>query len=248
MTSPAIQQTNDTFHNLEQKIKEFFDKVNSVLDWVPGFLSHLIEPIKQGLDFLNQKVKEFWDRVNQLIDQPGSPTRLHQVAQDWVEKVGNAVGDVSGQISLDKLQTNLDWQGRGAEAYKATVPAQVSGLGSIKDLSNQLRTSLDNLGDGIEMFWIALGVAGGVFVVGAIGAIAAACTVVGIPAAIAAIAGAAGVSIGLVTTAIVSVMTLMNTISTEQNTIAQKVHDLGTEWAKSNIGAMQDKSDWHVMQ
>ena len=38
-----------------------------------------------------------------------------------------------------------------------------------------------------------------------------------------------------------------NTISTEQNTIAQKVHDLGTEWAKSNTGAMQEKSDSHVM-
>lgn len=47
--------------------------------------------------------------------------------------------------------------------------------------------------------------------------------------------------------AILSVQSLTNTISTEQNTIAQKVHDLGTEWAKSNTGAMQGKSDWHVM-
>ncbi|WP_233573950.1 hypothetical protein [Amycolatopsis panacis] len=85
----------------------------------------------------------------------------------------------------------------------------------------------------------------GVFALGVIGAIATACTVVGIPAAI---AGAAGVAIGLVTTAIASVQSLVNTISAEQNTIAQKVHDLGAQWARSNIGAMQDKSDWHVMQ
>lgn len=248
MTSTAIQQSTDTFHQLSQKIQEFIDKVNDALSWVPGFLSDLIEPIKQGLAFLQQKAKEFWDRVNQLIDQPGSPDRLHQVAADWLDKVGNPVGDISGDVALDKLHANLDWEGRGAEAYKATVPAQVGGLNSVKDLANQLRNSLDNLANGIETFWVAMGVAGGVFLVGAIGAIATACTVVGIPAAIAAIATAAGVSIGLVTTAILSVMSLVNTISTEQNTIAQKVHDLGTEWAKSNVGAMQDKSDWHVMQ
>ncbi|GAB2962698.1 hypothetical protein LWP59_18390 [Amycolatopsis acidiphila] len=248
MTSPAIAQANDKFHDLQQKIDDFFNKVNDVVSWVPGFLSDLIKPIEDGLNALRRKVKEFWDRVNQLIDQPGSPTRLHQVAEDWVNKVGNAIGDIAGKISLDKLQTNLDWEGRGAEAYKATVPAQVSGLNSVKDLANQLRSSLDNLGNGIETFWIAMGVAAGVFVVGAVGAIAAACTVVGIPAAIAVIATAAGVSIGLMTTAIVSLQSLSNTISTEQATISQKVHDLGEQWAKSNIGAMQAKSDWHVMQ
>ncbi|WP_433410170.1 hypothetical protein ACQPZU_09975 [Saccharomonospora azurea] len=39
---------------------------------------------------------------------------------------------------------------------------------------------------------------------------------------------------------------LTNTISTEQTSISQKVHDLGDEWARSNIGAMQNKSDGEV--
>lgn len=247
MTNPLIQQASDKSRELNQKIQEFFDKVNDALSWVPGFLSDLIEPIKQGLEALQQKVKEFWDRVNQLFQQPGSPTRLHQVAEEWVDKVGNVVGDISGQIGLDKMQTNLDWQGRGAEAYKATVPAQVSGLNAVKDLANQLRGSLDNLGNGIESFWTAIIAALIAFAVGAVAAIVGAATVVGIPVAVGAILTAAGVSIALITTAIVSVQSLTNTISTEQNTIAQKVHDLGTEWAKSNIAAMGEKSDWHVM-
>ena len=247
MTSPIVQQAGDKSRELEQKVQEFFAKVNDVLDWVPSIFSDLIEPIKKGLEALRQKVKEFWDRVNQLFQQPGSPTRLHQVAEEWVNKVGNVIGDISGQIGLDKMQTNLDWQGRGAEAYKATVPAQVSGLNAVKDLANQLRGSLDNLGNGIESFWTAIVAALVAFVVGAAAAIIGAATVVGIPVAIGAILTAAGVSIALITTAILSVQSLTNTISTEQNTIAQKVHDLGTEWAKSNTGAMQEKSDWHVM-
>lgn len=248
MTSPAIDLANEKLGELSAKIQEFFDKVDDVLSWVPGFLSDLIEPIQRGLAAFSEKVKEFWDRVNQLIDQPGSPTRLRQVAEDWINTVGNIVGDIiASHLTLDKLQTNLEWQGRAAEAYKATVPQQVTGLESIKGLANQLRASLDNLGNGIETFWTAMGIAAGVFVVGAVAAIAGACTVVGIPAAIAAIATAAGVSIGLVTTAILSLQSLTNTISTEQTTIAQNVHDLGDEWARSNIGAMQSKSDWQVM-
>lgn len=247
MNSPIVQQAGDKSKELERKIHEFFDKVNDVLDWVPSFFSDLIEPIQRGMDALKQKVKEFWDRVNQLFDQPGSPDRCHQVAAEWVDKVGNIIGDISGHISLDKMQTNLDWQGRGAEAYKATVPAQVSGLNSIKDLANQLRGSLDNLGNGIESFWTVMIAAFVGFLVGAAAAIAGAITVVGIPLSIAAILTAVGVSLTLITSAIVSVQSLTNTISTEQNTIAQKVHDLGTEWAKSNTGAMQEKSDWHVM-
>ncbi|CAM2815145.1 hypothetical protein SAXI111661_02890 [Saccharomonospora xinjiangensis] len=246
MTSPAIQQADAKFQELKEKINEFFDKVNDVLSWVPDSLAYLLDQIQQGLDALRQKIKEFWDRVNQLIDQPGSPTRLHEVAEDWANKVGNVIGDIAGDVGLDKMQTNLDWEGRGAEAFKATVPAQVDGLNSVKDLADQLRSSLDSLGNGIETFWTAMAVATGVFVVGAVAAIAAACTVVGIPAAIAAIATAAAVSIGLVTTAILSLQSLTNTISTEQTSIAQKVHDLGDEWAKSNIGAMLEESDWEA--
>jgi hypothetical protein len=44
---------------------------------------------------------------------------------------------------------------------------------------------------------------------------------VGIPVAIGAILTAAGVSIALITTAILSVQSLTNTISTEQNTISK---------------------------
>jgi hypothetical protein len=47
---------------------------------------------------------------------------------------------------------------------------------------------------------------------------------------------------------LLSMQSLTTTISTEQNTIAQKVHDLGDQWAKSNLSAMQEKSDWRLMR
>jgi uncharacterized protein YukE len=250
LTSPAIQLAGSKFHELEQKIQEFFNKINDVLSWAQDFISDdLIRRIQQGLAELRDKITHFWDRVNQLIDQPGNPTRLHQVAEDWVNEVGNIMGDVSGRVSLDKLQTNLDWEGRAAEAYKATVPAQVNGLNSVKDLADQLRSSLNNLGNGIESFWTAMSIAAGVFITGIVVAIASACVPgPGTLTAIIAVGSALGASLSLIGTAVSSMQSLTNTISTEQNNIAEKVHDLGDQWSKSNIGAMQDKSDWHVMQ
>lgn len=249
MTNPAIQLADSKFHELEQKIQEFFNKVNDVLNWARDFISDdLIKRIQQGLAELGEKIKQFWDRVNQLFDQPGNSTRLHQVAEEWVNEVGNVMNDVSGRVSLDKLQTNLDWEGRAAEAYKATVPAQVNGLNSVKDLADQLRSSLDNLGNGIDSFWTAMAIAAGVFIAGIVVAIASACVPPTLVVGIVAVGTAVGTSLGLISTAVSSLQSLTNTISSEQNTIAQKVHDLGDQWAKSNIGAMQDKSDWHVMQ
>jgi hypothetical protein len=246
MTNPLVREADEALKEIEDNIRKFFDAVNEVLSWVPGFLSDLIEPIRRGITWLNEKIKEFWDRVNKFRTQPGNSDRLKQIADDWNGKVGSRMGDVAGDVSLDKLKTNIDWTGRGAEAYKATVPAQVDGLNGVKDLAGQLHTSLNSLANGIDNFWLALKIAFGVFVVGTIGAIAAACTVVGTPAAIAALATSAGVSIGLVTTAILAMQSFTQTIATEQDGIKTEVDNLGREWAKTNTEPMSHAGDWRV--
>ena len=257
MTAPAldplVQEAYEKLREIQQKVDEFFDKVNSVLSWVPFFLSYLIEPIRAGIEALNAKLREFWDRANQLFQQPGSPSRLDEVAQLWVSEVAEPVAAIAGTVSPDKMRTNVEWVGRAAEAYRSTVPAQVSGLNGIKDIANQMRTSLNLLANSVENFWLAIGIAFATFIVGAVGAIIAAATVVGVPAAIAAIATAVGVSIGLIAAAVVSLKSHINTIELQQAAIAQKVTDLGTHWANSDVGAMSDASvadgdasDWRV--
>ncbi|HEY2765879.1 MAG TPA: hypothetical protein VGJ13_18010 [Pseudonocardiaceae bacterium] len=253
MANPMAQQLDDKARELDQRIQDFFAKVNDVLSWVPGFLSDLIEPIIQGMDALRQKVEEFWQRLERIWNEPGDPDKLKQVGDEWTQQIGNAAGDIAGSISLDKLATNYDWTGKAAEAYKATVPAQVSGLGGIKDVAEQMKSSLSNLANAIENFHVALIAALVVFAVGAAGAIAAACTIVGTPAAIAALVGAGGVSLGLVVTAITAMQSQAQAIETEQGNIRQKIHDDLGNWEKSNIDALghacvNDPSgmNWHI--
>lgn len=250
---PLVQEAYEKLQEIQRKVDEFFDKVNSVLSWVPFFLQYLIEPIRAAIEALNAKLREFWDRANQLMEQPGSPSRLDEVAEQWTNEVATAVGEVAGTVSPDKLRTNIEWVGRAAEAYRTTVPAQVDGLNGVKGLAEQMRTSLNLLANSVENFWLAIGIAFTTFIVGAVGAIIAAATVVGIPAAVAALATAVGVSIGLIAAAIVALKSHLNTIETQQNAIATKVTALGTTWAASDVGTMADASvadgdasDWRV--
>lgn len=253
MTNPLVVQAKSKADDVDRNIKRFFDVVNSTLSWVPGPLRWVIEKVEDAIRWCNVKIAEFWDRVNQLFEQPGDSDRLRQVGTEWVEKVGNKLGDVAGTISLDKMRTNVEWSGKAARAYSATVPPQAEGLNAVKDVANQMRASLNSLANSIDSFWIAIGVAIATFVVAVIGAIAAACTIVGTPAAVGALAAGAAAAIGIVGATIMALESHTNTIETEQNAIKQKITDIGREWNMPNVGEMSDASvkdgdgsDWKV--
>ncbi|MGP4019342.1 hypothetical protein [Saccharopolyspora sp. 5N708] len=252
VADPLVEQVNGKLQELDQKIQEFFDQINGVLSWVPEAFAHLIEPIQRGMEVVNQKVQEFWDRVQQWRQQPGDATVLRVKSEIWASAVANPIGDVAGDVALEKLDANVDWTGRAAEAYKAIVPAQADGLTGVKDLALQIRNSLNSLANALDAFNMAMIIAVGVFIVGAVGAIAAACTVAGAGAAVGAIASAAGVSIGLVTTAIVAMNSYFDVIEVEQIALQQKIHDVGSAWSRSDRefsdGSVRDGdgTDWRV--
>lgn len=255
MTNPLVHEAWEKSQEIEQKIREFFDGVNEVIGWVPGIFSHLVEPIVQGMEQLRQKMQEFWDRVNQLFEQPGNSERLREAGARWAEDIGNVLGDLAATISLDKLRTNIEWTGRAAEAYRATVPAQGEALTGLKDLAIEMRTSLDSLAESIDNFWLAIKVAFVAFLVAIVGAIVAAATVVGIPAAIAAILAAVATCLGLIIATIVALDSHLDTIQNQQTAIRQGIHDIGSEWSRSNIAALSDASvadgdgsDWRPRQ
>ncbi|SFT47496.1 hypothetical protein SAMN04487904_102355 [Actinopolyspora lacussalsi subsp. righensis] len=246
-------QVNDKANEVDVKIKEFFDKANDILSWVPDAFSHLIDPVKKGLHDISQKMQEFWNDVKRfLITERGEPDALKGAGDQWMSQVGDPVHDTAGDIALPKLRTYLEWEGKASEAYKALVPAQAEGLKGIKGLAEQLRTSLTNLGNAIESFWTAVLIALGAFVVAIVAAIVEACGIVTLPAAIPTLLGAVGAAIGLIATAVSSTMSMVDTINAEQTAINQKIRDLGDEWTRSNADLSDattndgDASNWQV--
>jgi uncharacterized protein YoxC len=240
--NPLAQQVQQKQREAEQDVKEFFDRVDRLLSWVPPPLEHMVDPIVQGMRLLSEKVAELWDHVGHLIDQWGDPDRLKQVGEQWVTQVGNVLGDIAGTVGIDKLRTTVEWEGRAARAYHSAVPPQAAGLNAVKDIANQMRTSLTALANAIESFQLTMWFAWGSFGVGAVAALMAAASVVGTPVGIAALSGACGAAIALISTAVLAMQAQVNTIETEQMTIMQKVHDLGSDWAMPDTAAMRDAS------
>ncbi|MEU4768872.1 hypothetical protein AB0H12_37065 [Actinosynnema sp. NPDC023794] len=249
--NPLVQEAHRQTGRIDEESRRFFEQVNSVMSWVPAPLEYLVDPIVRNMALLDKKLREFWDRVNQLWDQPGDSDRLKRVGEQWVSRVGDALGDVAGTIGPDKLRATIEWEGRAARAYEATVPPQAAGLDSIKDIAGQMRSSLTSLANSIDMFWTAMGLAFIGFAVAIAGAVAAAFTVVGIPAAIGVILTAAAAAFGLIAATIMALESHVNTIEVEQAAIRQKVRDLGSTWTMPNTADMADasvtdgdRSDW----
>jgi len=245
-----IDEALETAREIEENISDFFDTVNDVLDWVPFFLKWAIQPAIDAVNFLNGKIQEFWAEVKEFLDNTGNPTKLEAHAEALLNSVANPLGEIAGTIAPEKLATATEWTGSGAEAYKQLIPSQGKGVSGMKDLSTELANTLKKLANGIENFWIAMGIAFASLVVGIIGAIATAITVVGIPAGVAIIATAIGIAISAIGAAILQLKTVYDVIDTSQDTIDQGVTALGEEWAKAtpeNQAKIDDTKQWEPL-
>jgi predicted PurR-regulated permease PerM len=246
-----IQQANQKLQEIQQKVQELFDKINGLLSWVPSFLSGVVDAIKDAVDKFNQKLQEFWTQVEKFFSEPGSPSALKQAAQAWENTVSKVISNVTGSLSTDQLQAENDWQGQAANAYKSTIPSQTAALNSIKGIADQVNTSLNDLAGAVIAFWVAIGAALLTFIVGLVGAIAACCTVVGTPAGIAAAVGVIAVVLGLVTTAILTLTSYLNSVSAEQASLGQKLNDNSTfpngKWPVSTSDMSDDHGGWQVV-
>ncbi|OXM54292.1 hypothetical protein [Amycolatopsis alba] len=242
--NPVIDQSMEKLREIEEKIRELFDKVNDVLSWVPDVLSDLIEPVRRVMNALNGKMTEFWDAIKKFAVDRGDPAKLRQVAAEWSHQIGGVIGEIAGSVSLDKLKTNIEWSGKAAETYKATVPAQIAGLNSLKDLGLQIRNSLVNLANGLDSFWTQIyGTFAGLGIAVAAAAVSA-ITIVGLPAAIVILIGVIGAGIASIFTSISAVDSLTNSIGVEQAAIQDKVDSLGAAWPRTNTESMSHSSDW----
>ncbi|MFD9704320.1 hypothetical protein [Lentzea sp. NPDC059081] len=241
MTDALVVQAEEKIKAVDRDLERFFDVVDATLTWVPPPLRWVVDEVGKGIRWLIEKIAEFRDRVGELWRQKGEPDRLRQVGTGWVERIGDVLGDVAGTVTLDKMRTNIEWEGRAARAYTATVPPQSQGLSAVKDVANQLRASLNGLANSIEVFWISMVVALSTFAVAAVGACYAAVTVVGVPAAIAALATGLTAVIGVIGATVMALESHTNTIETEQNAIMQKIHDIGRAWTMPAVG-----SDWRA--
>lgn len=230
----SIQKASEKINEASDLVQKLYDGVNQLLSWVPDAFAHLIEPIKKGMEEFGKFHAKIFDEIKQFLTERGSPSRLREVAEQWTSQVAKQLGTIAGDLKLDKHRSNIEWEGRAAEAYKALIPGQVGAVNGVKGATDKMVLALDSLANAIEMFWVSITIAFTSFVVGLFAALAGIAGVVTAPPAIVALSSVAVVVVGLITAAITALVSTIQPINSQAKSTKKNVDELGNKWAKPN--------------
>ncbi|MEJ2862435.1 hypothetical protein [Actinomycetospora flava] len=231
----------------DRKAREFYALVEDVMATAasvagPVLVSPaLVEAVREGVRRVQEAHRQAVEEMQELIARAGDPGQLRHTADGW-SGIGAALGVTAGEVGLDRMQANLEWQGRAAEAYKALVPAQAGFVGTVREHCDAVATSLHTYADQLDSFWTAIKAAAVVMAAGLVTAMVTAATAVGIPAACVAILTAITAGATMVVTAVVQVEQLSTRIATEQRGMEEAMFDTEAGWPVPNTDAMADAS------
>lgn len=182
-----LKKVGDALNEIPKQFQRLIDNVNSVLDWLPGFVMDKINAALKAVgDFIGKVLTE----IGKFITQPGVPWTLWTHGNSWTEEVGGKTSTWQDIFHVGSLQTDDEWKGTSADAYKSVLPLQQKALGAVKSATDEVDDVLTKMAIAIGVAWLAIVSAIVSFVIELTAEAGAAATGAGAPPA----AAAAGVS------------------------------------------------------
>lgn len=235
----AAQQVADAVTRIRDAWNQIQNGVNSVLDWLPGFLC---DKLKEWFSKLASKVSEFFDLMTKPFIQRGSSDALRTAGESWNTDIGGRASTQAGLLAPEQLKTDNEWQGKAADSYKDAITSQNKALASVKTLSENVQNALNEVANALDSFWNGLLAAVLTYVGAMVLCIIGAATVV---AAIPSIAAAVTASIAVIVATINLTTTFVNSLQTQRG----KLEQIGTtdsafangQWPPATTG---DNKGW----
>ncbi|WP_243789911.1 hypothetical protein [Saccharopolyspora gloriosae] len=237
----VIHMVSGKLTEAQEMVHKLYDGVNQLLSWVPEAFMHLIEPIKKGMEEFGKLQLKVFEEIYEFIENRGNIGLLREMSEQWSGQVSAPLKSIAGALNLDKHRSNIEWEGRAAEAYKALVPGQAGTVTGVQGVADKMATALDALANAVRMFWVSIAFAVVLFAVGLAGAIAG---LAGIATALPAVAGLAGVItvvLGLIGSAVTAFITTVQPIKSQVKVLQGALDGLGETWSKPGNGV--DLSD-----
>ncbi|MGO1049724.1 WXG100 family type VII secretion target [Crossiella sp. CA198] len=238
----AVQRANERIREVDEGLKKFFVQVRQGIDSLPEPLRWIVPRVDLMLEPLVRQQVELGRRIDEVLDAFGDHKRVKRAAEQWSAQIAGKLNDIAGDLDQSKMETTMEWEGRAAEAYRLTIPTQVSGLTGLKDLASQMRASLVSLGNSLEGFVVGVIIAIGIAAVSLITGLALIGTVAGIPVGVVVLLTALPIVLGLLGTLFTALLSHVNTCKAEQSSIQEKLRMVGTTWSQARIGQMGDAS------
>ncbi|MFC4858777.1 hypothetical protein [Actinophytocola glycyrrhizae] len=182
-----LRRVGEALNKIPKQFQRLIDNINSVLDWLPGFL---MDRINDALGAVGDFVGKILTEIGKIITQPGVPWTLWTHGTTWTEQVGGKASTWQDVFHVGSLRTDDEWKGTSADAYRNILPLQQKALGAVKSAADEIDDLLMKLAVAIGVAWLAIVAAVVSFVIELTAEAGAAATGVGAPPA----AAAAGVS------------------------------------------------------
>jgi hypothetical protein len=180
--------------------------INSVLAQLPDVV---IGGIRDGVAALYALLQDQLDRMSEILAYAGDSGALRLAGSAWANELGGTASRLAGFATLNSVQSDNHWSGRGADAYRDMLIPQKEALAAVKLTGDDIDDALGELAGGITAFWFSIGAATITLVVALAVATPMAATVVGAPAA----AGFGGAAWNIFAAAVTAAITSLTIIT-----------------------------------
>jgi hypothetical protein len=182
-----LRKVKDALDEIPKQFQQLVNNINSVLDWLPGWI---MDRIREALDAVRDFIGKVITEIGKFVTEPGVPWVLWNTASSWTDDVGAKASNWQDVFTVGNLETDDNWTGSAATAYKNVLPQQQKALGAIKSATDEVDDVLTKMAIAIGVAWLAVVSAVVSFVIELTAEAGAAATGAGAPPA----AAAAGVS------------------------------------------------------
>jgi hypothetical protein len=247
-----LAEVEGLMNEVSTHVSSLFHRCNRAMYFMPPGVS---VGMSASLNKLNELIAKFFEEMTKILLNPGWPFGLLSAGDDWTDKVGGTLSELSGKLGPDQMKIDNYWTGRAADAYAAVIPAQQKTLDAIKTITDSIDSNLTKTALGVFALWAGIILAVVSYVAELVGEATAAATVVGAPGA----AAGAGVStvkvIALVAACVALFVTFVGTIIDAVTSLNQTLHNGGAfpggTWPQAttrefNDGSLSDgdTTDW----
>ncbi|MGF1662622.1 MAG: hypothetical protein ACFCVG_09160 [Kineosporiaceae bacterium] len=183
LEAQLLAEIDEVIRRIEATVEDLRRAIDVGLQLLPPFLDHVRGMVLRGWERFVGFLGELWNQLREMLENPGSPSTLSGVADEWTTAVGGPVSAQIGYSQAGQLLTDDRWEGLAADAYRQNLPVQKAALGDVSSiLVEGLRSALDKVTTAIWVFWGILLTGLAALVAAIIGALATSATVIGLPA------------------------------------------------------------------
>ena len=130
-----LRRVREALDEIPKQFQRLVDNINSVLDWLPGFI---MDRIRDALNAVSDFIGKVLTEIGKFITQPGVPWTLWNHGTTWTDDVGAKASNHQDVFHIGTMETDDQWSGTAATAYKNTLPQQQKALGAIKSATDEV--------------------------------------------------------------------------------------------------------------